>query len=165
MITCFIATALLTATAPTTIERVVDGDTVTTSTGKVRLLWIDTPESHSNAHGKAMAEGREAAAILRHLLPVGATATLWWPGDKADAPRDHYGRILAVVIAADGTSAQEAQIRAGWSPVWRKYGNPSREWAGKLESAENEAKQSKAGAWGSAPKYMRDKANETTAPR
>jgi hypothetical protein len=55
--------------------------------------------------------------------------------------------------------------RAGWSPYWRKYGAAPAPWDGRLRDAQEAAKTANAGAWATAPDYMRDKANETTAPR
>ena len=154
---------------PATVANVADGDTITTMVDgerrKVRLLWIDTPESHDNRHGKAMPEGVKAAEALRSLLPHGAAIRLWGPGDELKV--DPFGRSLAVVFlgATGEDSAQEHQIRAGWSPLWEKYGKPPEPWKAKLQAAEDAAKKGKIGAWGTAPDYMRDKANETTQKR
>jgi endonuclease YncB( thermonuclease family) len=65
-----------------TVVRVVDGDTIETEAGKVRLLYIDTPESRGNSHGPAMEEGKAASAFVTNLLPKDATITLWGPGDE-----------------------------------------------------------------------------------
>jgi endonuclease YncB( thermonuclease family) len=66
---------------PATVVRIVDGDTVETSAGTVRLLWIDTPESRGNSHGPAMPEGKAATAFLEGKLAKDAKLTLWGPGD------------------------------------------------------------------------------------
>jgi hypothetical protein len=55
-------------------------------------------------------------------------------------------------------------IRMGWSPLWEKYGRADARWRPELDQAEQEAKAEGAGAWTTAPDYMRDKANEITAP-
>lgn len=118
---------------PYPIVRSVDGDTAIVRIGaedvRVRLLWIDTPESKSNKHGDAMPEGKSAAAALAALLPAGGQTFLWGPKDALE--RDAFGRLLAVaylgeVVARTGpdagqparraTSVQEDMIAAGWSP-------------------------------------------------
>lgn len=144
----------------TTVEHVTDGDTIRTPAGVVRLRWIDTPESHDNSHGQDMPEGHQAAEALRALLPVGKAVTLWAPEDAI--PTDRYKRLLAIVIVGQ-TSAQEAQIAAGWTPYWRKYGPAPAPWADRFMAAQAKAEVAKAGAWVTAAQYMRDKANETTA--
>jgi endonuclease YncB( thermonuclease family) len=57
-----------------------------------------------------------------------------------------------------------AIISAGWSPYWRKYGQaPEKSHQGYLD-AQKAAEEAKAGAWATIPQWMKDKANETTAP-
>ena len=155
------------------VTRVSDGDTIAVKldggqAAKVRLLYLDTPESHANSHGEAMPEGQAAAAYLSKLLLIGTHVVLWGPGK--DLEQDRYERRLAVVsiMAPEGEPrelVQETMIRAGWSPLWEKYGKADALWRSKLVAAEEQAKAAKAGAWGTAPDYMRDKANETTAPK
>lgn len=157
---------------PANVTHVTDGDTIAVALAdgsdvKVRLLYIDTPESKDNGHGDAKPEGKAAAAFLNGLLPIGRKIVLVGPG--ADLERDRYQRALAVVFIppADGLSdppviAQEAIIRAGWSPLWEKYGKAPFDWRPRLVKAEQEAREAKAGAWGTDPKYMIDKGNETT---
>lgn len=160
---------------PAVVKHVTDGDTigVTLEGGaeaKVRLLYVDTPESKDNSHGEAKEEGKKAAEFLTKLLPVGTKVSLVGPAKELE--KDRYQRILAVVfipthegLSGPPTIVQEAIIRAGWSPLWEKYGKVSFDWRPRLVKAQEEAKEAKAGAWGTDPKYMQDKANETTAPR
>jgi endonuclease YncB( thermonuclease family) len=135
---------------------------------KVRLLYLDTPESRGNSHGEAMPEGKLASAYLGELLPRGLRVTLWGP--DAALERDRYDRALAVIIipptkAGDqpAISAQERMIAAGWSPLWEKYGPAHERWRPALQAAEDAARAATAGAWATAPQYMLDKSNETTA--
>jgi endonuclease YncB( thermonuclease family) len=58
-----------------------------------------------------------------------------------------------------------AIIRAGWSPYWRKYGPSPDEMHKAYLQAQEEAETAKAGAWATVPQWMKDKANETTAPK
>lgn len=166
----FCALALSAVEVPAVVVKVSDGDTITATLAsgaeaKVRLLYIDTPESHNNRHGDAMPEGKLAAAAMRALLPVGAKVRLWGPGQMLK--EDTYGRKLALVLLGETgeDSVQERQIRDGWSPVWEKYGKVPEPWRDRLVAAQQAAREAKAGAWATAEKWMQDKGNETTAPK
>ena len=158
---------------PATVKRIVDGDTIAMNLADgnavvVRLLYLDTPEPADNSHGKGMDEGKAASAYLRTLLPVGTPVVLWGPGDALEI--DRYKRPLAVVIIPPDDQGktlvvQSAMIRMGWSVLWEKYGKADARWRPELVKAEDEAKAEGAGAWTSAPDWMRNKANETTAPK
>lgn len=158
-------------TAPVKVLSVYDGDTITVAGElggqeypvKVRLLYLDTPEVRGNKHGKAMEEGRQARDFLRKVLPEGTMVTLWCPGDELK--RDGYGRVLAVVNAG-GANVNAGMITTGWSPYWRKYGEPPDEKMHKfLLKCHNLAKSNRRGAWGTNWKWMVDKSNERTAKR
>lgn len=93
--------------------------------------------------------------------------------------RDQQGRILALVwivrsgaVGVGGSTPQEstwmenlnlAIVRAGFSPYWRKRGQSSGTMDAAFREAQDEAETGRAGAWATAPAYMRDKANGTTA--
>lgn len=171
-----LATATSAVEVGATIDRVSDGDTIAVRldgagevVAKVRLLSIDTAESHSNSHGAEMPEGVAAAAFLRDLLPQGTHIRLWSP--RADAlERDRYDRLLAFVLPAstDGkpvVSVQERIVAAGWSAYWRKYGDAPAPYHDRLLAAQEQAKAAKAGAWSTAEQWMVDKGNERTAPK
>ena len=101
--------ALPAVEVPASVHRVIDGDTIVTDQGTVRLRWIDTPESRGNRHGSAMPEGRQATAFLAGLMPAGTAVTLQHEGDAL--PTDRYGRLLALVLVAtpaEGQGAKEA---------------------------------------------------------
>lgn len=155
---------LIAVEVPTTVVRVIDGDTLDTELGRVRLLYVDTPESRDNAHGAAMPEGKAAAAFLAGLLRPSTPVVLWSTGDAL--VRDRYDRLLAVVVVPDATgstTAQAAIIRAGWSVLWEKYGRADPLWRAALDTAEQEAKAAHVGAWATQATWMTNKSNETTA--
>jgi endonuclease YncB( thermonuclease family) len=80
------------ASAGTTALRVIDGDTITLSSGeRVRLLQIDTPELNP-----AECYGKEARSALFTLLNVPGRLTL--KSDPKLDKRDRYGRILRYVF-------------------------------------------------------------------
>ena len=87
------------------MDRVIDGDTLDTPSGRVRLFGIDTPEL-----GEACAT--EATNRLSELA-----------GDSVrleDGPRlfDQFGRRLAYVYTEDGLSIDEILIREGLGTAW-----------------------------------------------
>jgi micrococcal nuclease len=89
-----------------TVDRVVDGDTVIVrvpeGTYSVRMLGIDTPETHFM--GKSQGEwGEKASALLTQLLPVGTPVRLEMYEDACDA----HGRLLAHVFAGKLHTNQE----------------------------------------------------------
>jgi len=118
-----------------------------------------------------MSEGQKAKDFLGELLPVGFQVKL--EDDKRESlTRDRYGRLLAIVWKAerrghalDGIpSVQESPIATGWSPYWKKYGEASFRLDDAWSANEELAREAKRGAWAKAPDWMRDKANERTAP-
>ena len=154
------------------ITRVTDGDTVTVqrrdgTSITIRLLSIDTPESRDNSHGAATESGKRASASMRELAPVGTAVRLWT--SRTSFEMDRYHRVLAVVlIGPNGTESLNAhQIRRGWSPYWRKYGDLSADATmhAIFLKAHEEAEASRSGAWSLDPEYMRNKTNERTAPK
>jgi endonuclease YncB( thermonuclease family) len=86
------------------VVRWVDGDTVETTQGTVRLIGIDTPER--GACGSAAAT-RQAQAIA----PAGSRVSLGNPASVID--RDKYGRKLRYVGTPTGRDVGLAQIRDG----------------------------------------------------
>lgn len=62
------------STSAVTVVRWVDGDTVDTSTGRVRLIGIDTPEVSEDCE-----QARAAKAYAEHLAPPGSTVNLGDP--------------------------------------------------------------------------------------
>ena len=162
---------------PFPVLKVIDGDTIELErqgkAERVRLLYVDTPESIDNDHGKEMPEGKAAAILLGLMLGDPASVRLWSPGDRLK--RDRYDRILACCIpegwakepgqAPETASLQVALVRHGLSAYWRKYGEAPEPLHSVLLKAQASAEENKKGAWETAPDWMRDKANERTAPK
>jgi micrococcal nuclease len=107
------------------VVRVVDGDTLkVTVDGReqsVRLLGIDTPETHKP--GVAVeCGGPQATASMERLAPAGTRVSL--EADPGQDRVDQYGRLLAYVRLPDGRLAEEAQVAAGWATVYVFAGRP-----------------------------------------
>jgi micrococcal nuclease len=91
------------------VQRVVDGDTLTLAGGeRVRLLGIDCPEHDTPFFEEARAACREIAE--RRKADVTATS---------DPPRDHYGRLLALVQVGE-VLVNEELIARGLAWVYLK---------------------------------------------
>lgn len=98
------ATAAGSSSTTAKVIRVIDGDTVVTTKGTVRVIGIDTPErGHCGFNA--------ATAKARRLAPAGSTVRLTHPGGGTDY-KDRYGRILRY-ISHSGSDLGGAQIKAG----------------------------------------------------
>ena len=139
------------AAAPRTlvakVERVSDGDTVTTLTSegtklKLRLLGIDAPEvPHGNKPGQP--SGEEARGYLDHLIG-GKTVRV-----DAYGP-DKYKRVLAVVW--DGQiNVNLLMVAMGYAEVYR--GAPCQVYCRELEQAEAKARRDRVGMWAQQTTY------------
>jgi micrococcal nuclease len=97
------------------VAHVVDGDTIDVNMGTqketVRLLGIDTPETH-DPRKPVQCFGEAASAHTRQLLD-GKNVRL--EPDPADSDRDKYGRLLRYVYLPDGTLINAALIRDGYA--------------------------------------------------
>lgn len=87
-----------------TVTRIIDGDTIDTTAGRVRVIGIDTPEQGQCGY-------EEATANAASIVPVGSAVALTAVGSKDD--RDKYDRLLRFVTASDGTDLGLAQIGDG----------------------------------------------------
>lgn len=98
----------------TTVQRVVDGDTLVVAGGhSVRLIGLDTPET-KDPRRPVQCYGREAAAFLSTLLPRGTAVRL--VGDVE--PRDVYDRALAYAYRLpDGLFVNAELLRNGYAQV------------------------------------------------
>ena len=86
------------------VVRWVDGDTVQTTRGDIRLIGVDTPE-----HGRP---GAATATIwANHLAPRGSVVRMGNPASVQD--NDRYGRHLRYVVSAHGVDVDRAQIAHG----------------------------------------------------
>jgi endonuclease YncB( thermonuclease family) len=85
------------------VTKVIDGDTLRTTKGTIRLIGVDTPEV-----GRCNAA--KATRNARRLVPVGSVVRLALPsGQNA---RDAYSRKLRYVTR-NGVDLGAAQIKAG----------------------------------------------------
>jgi endonuclease YncB( thermonuclease family) len=91
------------STTTARVTKVVDGDTIRTNRGTIRVIGIDTPEV-----GRCNA--RAATRNARRLVPVGSVVKLTLPAGENNT--DRYGRKLRYV-SRNGVDFGGAQIKAG----------------------------------------------------
>jgi micrococcal nuclease len=108
-----------------TVVRAVDGDTLRVRTGgrefSVRLLGIDTPETHRPGT-PVECGGPQASAAMAALAPPGRRVEL--EPDPGQDRVDRYGRLLAYVRVPGGRLIEDDQLRAGWASVYVYGGRP-----------------------------------------
>lgn len=90
--------------ATITFVGVVDGDTVETSAGTVRIIGIDTPERGECGH-------EEASRALERLVAPGDLVALELPAGQNDT--DRYGRLIRYVLTSSGIDLGFTQLEAG----------------------------------------------------
>ena len=96
------------------VVRDIDGDTIDVQMGsqkeRVRLLGVDTPETH-DPRKPVQCFGLAAAAHTKSLVE-GKNVRL--EPDPQDSDRDKYGRLLRYVYLPDGTLVNAELIQDGW---------------------------------------------------
>jgi len=92
------------ASASATFVAVVDGDTVETSEGTVRIIGIDTPERGECGHP-------EASAAIGRVVSPGEPVALLLPEGQNNL--DQHGRFIRYVITDDGVDLGLMQLEAG----------------------------------------------------
>ena len=133
------------------VVRVVDGDTVQVrfpasgrgdgSEESVRLLGIDTPETHGPG-GLRECFGREASAHTSSLLPAGEQVRLVRDAEA----RDRYGRLLAYVYRRrDGLFVNLALAKDGYATTLTYAPNVAHR--DELLEAVADAREREAGLW------------------
>ena len=91
------------------VVRIIDGDTLDTSRGVMRLYGVQAPEIGQRC-------AKEATERLRGL----ADDTIRIEVGPRTA--DQYGRMLAYVYTQDGMSIDEVLIREGLATAWTRDG-------------------------------------------
>jgi micrococcal nuclease len=137
------------------ITEIVDGDTVhalisTTADAapveeKVRLYGINAPELHPRpGQRKDEFQVQPCAVEARDFL-----AALCPPGSEIKVElheRDKYGRVLAVLILADGRDVSHALIEAGLAKAYF-FGSKKEPLRLQYEEAQEHAQKAASGIW------------------
>lgn len=92
------------AAAIATFVAVIDGDTIETSAGTVRLIGIDTPERGECGHD-------EASAAISSVLAADDAVTLELPAGQND--QDRHGRLIRYATSPSGIDLGMLQLESG----------------------------------------------------
>ncbi|HXR50343.1 MAG TPA: thermonuclease family protein [Verrucomicrobiae bacterium] len=96
------------------VARFIDGDTIVVDMNgtqeKVRLIGVDTPETHK-PNTPVQCYGPAAAAYTKNT--IGATHVRL-VSDSLSTNRDRYNRLLRYVYLPDGTNVDERLIQNGY---------------------------------------------------
>jgi micrococcal nuclease len=128
------------------VAHVADGDTIDLSNGaRVRLVQIDTPEVYFHPE----CYGRQASAVTKRLLPVGARVRL--RPERATDLMDQYGRLLRYVIRVrDGLNVNIRLVGVGAAAPYF-YAHRRGRYAARLDALARRARARKLGLWGRCP--------------
>ena len=110
------------------VTRVVDGDTLDTSIGRVRFFGTDTPEKGDQCFQEATNFTRIAAGTKVRI-------------ENGPRQTDSYGRRLAYVYESSGDSIDAQLISGGFAVAWTRDGQ-HRDY---LTSLEENARQNRTG--------------------
>lgn len=88
----------------TVLTEIVDGDTVRTSEGTVRIIGIDTPERGECGYA-------DAANEIERAVAIGDPVILELSASQNDS--DRYGRLIRYVLTEDGVDIGLMQLEAG----------------------------------------------------
>lgn len=130
---------------PATIVKNVDGDTINISLNgkieKVRMLCVDTPETHHPRLG-VQPFGPEASAYTQKILPVGTKVEIE-PG--IGDGRDKYGRLLAYIYV-NGKMFNEMLLEQGLARVAYIYA-PNTQYVDEFYAIQKKAQKKGVGIW------------------
>lgn len=130
----------------TTVERIVDGDTVILRLEgrreRVRLIGMNTPES-VDPRRPVECLGKEASKKASEILTPGLAVRT--EADPNQDVRDRNGRLLLYLWTPDGVLFNEQMIRLGYATEYT-FAAPYR-FQAEFRAAEREAKAAKRGLW------------------
>ena len=110
------------------VIRVIDGDTIETDLGIVRIIGIDTPEIDECGY-------REASERLSSLVEQKQVSLI---SDSTHNDKDEYDRLLRY-IEIDQQDIGEMMIKEGFATVFPWFGGDRINAYSKIEVRENEA--------------------------
>jgi micrococcal nuclease len=122
------------------VKRVVDGDTVELSGGRlVRYIGVNAPEIN-HEHNTAEPFGFEARRRNAELVD-GRRLRLEFDVEQQDS----YGRTLAYVFLPDGSMVNEEMLRSGLA--YCLYVMPNIKYSSRLLKAQRDAMRARIGLW------------------
>jgi micrococcal nuclease len=144
------------------VAKAVDGDTLNVTMGKqketVRLLGIDTPETH-DPRKPVQCFGEAAAAHTKELLE-GKNVRL--EPDPTDTDRDKYGRLLRYVYLSDGTLVNAELVSDGYAFAYTVFPLTKLD---DFVALEREARDNNRGLWAGCKVNDSDKIKQTAGAK
>jgi micrococcal nuclease len=143
----------------TTVERLVDGDTLwVDGRERVRLIGIDTPETQHPSRG-VECFGKKAGAFLGRLVPAGTDVRLVYDVER----QDRYGRTLAYLYrTSDGLFVNAEMVGKGYAQAYTVPPNVAH--VDELVALQAEARESGRGLWSACADTPTSSAPSGTAP-
>ncbi len=124
------------------VIRVIDGDTLELDgRERVRLIGIDTPETHEASSERVRFFGEAAKRFVRDLV-AGKSVRLGF--EHGGPRRDRYGRTLAFVFLQDGRLLNLEILRAGYGFAYLRFPFSRSE---EFRATEAEARAADRGLW------------------
>ncbi len=127
------------------VRRVIDGDTIVVDMDgtkeTVRLIGINTPET-VDPRRPVQCFGKEASLKASAVL---SDTRVRIETDPSQGERDKYGRLLAYVFLADGTSFNRMMVSEGYAYEYT-YNTPYK-YQQEFKQAQKEAQASAKGLW------------------
>jgi len=125
---------------------VIDGDTINFDNLKIRMIWLDAPESNNSRYWYSECFGKESKEHLESLVWNKNNITL--EVDSSQWELDMYGRTLAYVMI-DGVNINAKMIADGFG-FEETYNNKIYKYQNEHKNAELNAKNNSLGLWSSA---------------
>jgi micrococcal nuclease len=129
-----------------TVEQAADGDTIRVATNgtseTVRFIGVDTPEKNDSR--KPLQCYAQAASEFTKKAVEGTQVRL--ETDPQSDTRDRYGRLLRYVYLSDGTLLNKELVAQGYGFAMTSFPHSK---MSEFTEAQQQAKQSKKGLWGS----------------
>ncbi|MDL2362805.1 MAG: thermonuclease family protein [Patescibacteria group bacterium] len=137
-----------------TVTRFIDGDTVSVSMNgheeKIRLIGVDTPETHK-PNTPVQCYGPAAAAYTKTIL---TDQKIRLESDELSTDRDRYDRLLRYIYLADGRNFNEMLIQTGHGFYYPYFPfTKSKEFS----AAQDSARAAHSGVWGNCTPTPTDK--------
>lgn len=133
------------------INHFVDGDTIAVNmngkTESVRLIGVDTPETHK-PNTPVQCYGPAAAAYTKNLI---GHSQVRLQADSESDNRDRYGRLLRYVYVPDGRLVENELIKNGYGFAYTQFAFSK---ASEFRALQDEAQAAHKGLWANCSPYQ-----------